>query len=297
MAISDNDANFDDNDGNQVLDGAQQIDGVTYAGGTRVEAEYGVVVTDGTRSWTLVGFNVNNSNPTFGTIEGLAFIGGSGGFPPVGVPLTVTGTFEGPAYLATEYATPICLVAGTRVTTATGPRPIEQLGPGDLVLTRDNGLQPVRWAGQRRVPALAAFAPVRIRRGTLGNRRDLWVSQQHRVLVEGWKAELLFGEAEVLVAAVHLVNDGSIRLMPGGEVCYVHLLFDRHEVIETEGCWTESLFTGSTALASLPPAAHAEILALFPELAGPEAAHRTTSYRVLKRHEARILGPDPQVRA
>lgn len=62
IAISDNDDDFDDNDGNQVLDGTQQIDGVSYASGTRVEAEYGVVVTDGTGSWTLVG--LTSTTPT-----------------------------------------------------------------------------------------------------------------------------------------------------------------------------------------------------------------------------------------
>lgn len=289
IAITDNDADFSDNDGSQTLNGAQTIGGVTYANGTQVEAEYGLVVTDGTNSWTLVGFNVNNSNPSYGTIEGLAFIGGSGGFPPVGVPLTVTSAFEGPAYLAADYATPICLVAGTRVRTATGQRPIEDLGPGDLVLTRDHGMQPVRWAGQRRVGALAGFAPVRIAKGTFGNDRDLWVSQQHRILLEGWRAELLFGESQILVSAVHLVNGHSVSLRSGGQVCYVHLLFDQHEVIETEGCWTESLFVGAGAMSALLPDAQAEILALFPELSAPDHGHGTTAHRVLKRHEADMM--------
>ena len=34
--------------------------------------------------------------------------------------------------------------------TATGPRPVEELVPGDLVLTKDRGLQPLAWTGRRR---------------------------------------------------------------------------------------------------------------------------------------------------
>lgn len=59
--IRDNDRNFSDNDSIQRLDGAQDIDGTTYANNTRVEAEYGLTLTDGVNYWQVVGFNVNNS--------------------------------------------------------------------------------------------------------------------------------------------------------------------------------------------------------------------------------------------
>ena len=51
------------------------------------------------------------------------------------------------------------------------------------------------------VAGAGAGAPVLIPAGALGNTRDLLVSQQHRMLVTGWRAELMFGEPEVLVAA------------------------------------------------------------------------------------------------
>jgi ABC-type branched-subunit amino acid transport system ATPase component len=47
---------------------------------------------------------------------------------------------------------------------------------------------------------------------------------------------------------------------------YWHLLFDRHEVVFSEGARTESLFTGPEALRAVTPAARAEILAIFPDL-------------------------------
>ena len=288
VAITDDDADFQDNDSGQTLNGPATIDGTTYSSGTSVEAEFGIVVSDGTNSWTLVGFNVSTGSPSYATIEGLAFIGGPGGFPPVGVPLTVTSTFEGPAFASSEYATPICLVAGTLVDTASGRVPIETVRPGDLVLTRDNGMQIVNWAGQRRVNALGSFAPVCVAEGTLGNDRALRVSQQHRILLEGWRAELICGQDSVLVPALHLLNDSTIRLAPGGSVTYVHLLFDGHEVIHTNGCWTESLYPGDNALASLLPAARAELLALFPSLAEGWAAYGPLSHPLMSRREAAL---------
>lgn len=66
------DSNFQDNDGNQVLNGTHTIDGVSFATGTRVEAEYGITLSDGVNTWQAIGFNVNNSSPSYATIEGLA---------------------------------------------------------------------------------------------------------------------------------------------------------------------------------------------------------------------------------
>ena len=290
IAITDNDANFEDNDGNQVLNGPATLNGTTYASGTRVEAEYGVTVTDGTNSWTLLGFNVNNSNPSFGTVEGLAFIGGQGGFPPVGVPLTVTSSLEGPSFAAADYATPICMASGTLVETSGGPVPVEDIQTGALVQTRDHGLQPVVWRGARRVFGVASFRPVRFDAGAIGNARPLVLSQQHRVLIEGWEAELMFGHPEVLVPAVHLVNHRDICLAEDGWVTYHHLLLDVHAVMHTEGAWTESLHLGSEAAKHLTPQARQELQGLFPELALMLAVRGAElGYPVLTAREAQAL--------
>ncbi|MEK6248895.1 MAG: Hint domain-containing protein, partial [Planctomycetales bacterium] len=103
-----------------------------------------------------------------------------------------------------------CFVAGTLILTPDGDLPVESLGAGDLVITLDDGPQPVRWIGRRSVEAVDQFAPVHIRAGTFGDHNDLLVSPQHRILIRDVLAELLFGEAEVLVAAKDLVNDRSI---------------------------------------------------------------------------------------
>ncbi|MEO0865270.1 MAG: Hint domain-containing protein, partial [Pseudomonadota bacterium] len=62
---------------------------------------------------------------------------------------------------------------GTHITMASGAQiPIEHLNVGDRVLTRNDGVQDVRWIGQSTVRAVGDFAPIRITAGTLNNLHD-----------------------------------------------------------------------------------------------------------------------------
>jgi hypothetical protein len=73
-------------------------------------------------------------------------------------------------------------------------------------------------------------------------------------------------------------------------VTYIHFMFDQHEVVLSNGCWTESFQPGDHTLQGIGNAQRTEILELFPELgtkqglAGYQAARRS-----LKRHEAMLL--------
>ena len=183
-----------------------------------------------------------------------------------------------------------CFVAGTLIATPHGDKRVEELEPGDMVLTQDNGPQPLRWIGRRVVPAQDNFAPIRIAADTFGRHGELLLSPQHRVLICDALAELLFGETEVLVAAKDLVNDRSVRRIEGGEVEYVHLLFDRHEVIFSEGLATESFLPGPQTTRSFEADLVREICTLFPEI-DPETGegYSPAARRTLKAHEARVL--------
>ncbi|MEB8387620.1 Hint domain-containing protein [Rhodobacteraceae bacterium KMM 6894] len=183
-----------------------------------------------------------------------------------------------------------CFVAGTMIATPDGPVAVETLRPGDMVKTRDEGAQPLRWIGQRQVEAVGEFAPIFIAADTFGAHGDLFLSPLHRVLIRDSLAELLFGEREVLVAARDLVNDHSVRRIEGGQVEYVHILFDRHQVVFSEGLPTESFLPGPQTTSSFESEIVDEICALFPEI------DRETGYgyspaarRTLKRYEARLL--------
>jgi Ca2+-binding RTX toxin-like protein len=208
-------------------------------------------------------------------------------------PNGLTGTVvldDGSLLSFTEIENIICFTPGTLIATPRGARRIEDLAPGDLVVTRDHGLQPVRWIGQRTVAAEGRFAPIRLRPGTLmGLERDLVVSPQHRMLFQGYRAQLLFGDSEVLVPALHLVDGKAVTRDEGGEVTYVHLLFDQHEVIFAEGTATESFHPGDIGLSALDGAAREELFALFPELRSSPGSYGDTARRCLKRHEALLL--------
>ena len=62
----------------------------------------------------------------------------------------------------------------------------------------------------------------------------MMVSPQHRMLIEVARAEMLFGEPEVLVAATHLTTLPGIEQVPTYGTMYIHLLFDRHEIISAD---------------------------------------------------------------
>jgi Hint domain len=168
----------------------------------------------------------------------------------------------------------VCFTPGAVIATAKGPVRVENLALGDRIVTRDNGLQPVRWIGTRSMahPALAGAGhrPVRIRAHAFGPDcpdRDMVVSPNHRVLFTDPALRLSLALPEVLVAAKHLAGRPRIVAITPDKVTYIHLLFDRHEVILANGLWTESFQPGDYSLAGLGDATRAEILALFPELA------------------------------
>ncbi|MFN3209840.1 MAG: Hint domain-containing protein [Roseovarius sp.] len=183
-----------------------------------------------------------------------------------------------------------CFVRGTRILCAQGEVAVEDLQVGDLVVTRDDGLQPLRWVGHREVAGAGAHAPVRIAAGTFGGHAELWLSPLHRVLIHDSLAELLFGEREVLVAAKDLVNDSSVRRIEVEQVDYFHLLFDRHQVIMSEGLPTESFLPGPQIKNSFEAEIVEEICNLFPEI-DPETAegYSPAARRMLRGYEAQIL--------
>jgi hypothetical protein len=183
-----------------------------------------------------------------------------------------------------------CFVAGTLIRTPDGEVPVDALHPGDLVITQDDGAQPLRWIGRRQVAAQGDFAPIRIAADTFGRHRELLLSPLHRVLIRDALAELLFGEREVLIAARDLVNDRSVRRIEGGMVDYVHILFDRHQVVFSEGLATESFLPGPQTTRSFESEIVAEICALFPEI-DPQtgAGYSPAARRTLKSYEARLL--------
>lgn len=182
-----------------------------------------------------------------------------------------------------------CFVRGTNIATETGETPIENLSVGDLVLTK-NGPRPIRWIGSTIIWATRDIAPILIRKGALGNHQDLRVSPQHRMLISGCWAELLFGENEVLVAAKALINDKTIIRVEGGSVEYFHILFDIHEIVFSEGIPSESFHPGEWGLKAFGHETREEIFRLFPELRRDCTAYGPSAHLSLTNYEAAVLG-------
>ncbi|MCB1338384.1 MAG: Hint domain-containing protein [Maritimibacter sp.] len=210
------------------------------------------------------------------------------------------GRFSGPHKEVQSAPAPRvnCFTPGTLISTPRGEVPIERIGVGDTIVTRDNGVQEVRWIGRKTLsgPALrfdTRLHPVRIRAGALGPdlpARDLCVSPNHRLLLVGEHPELDAGESEVFVSAKHLLGTRGVERVEPVEVTYLHLMFDRHEVVLSEGAWTESFHPTDEALDAAGEASRDELFELFPELR--DAATRRTrraARRTLAAGEAKRL--------
>lgn len=154
----------------------------------------------------------------------------------------------------------VCFVSGTRLGTPTGPVAIEDLRPGDRLLTCvDGSTRPIRWIGHRaldltRHPEPEVLYPVLIESGALGDGvpcRDLRLSPDHALYHDG-----------ALIPVKHLVNGISVRRLPVAHVTYWHVELDRHDVILAEGVPAESyldvgdrvFFANGGGVVSLHPA-------------------------------------------
>lgn len=251
------------------------------------------VVTDGTSSYTGTQIPTGAGRPPL-----LMFLDK---MPPAGTELWVVREIaEAPPVHRVGDVPPgvICFAAGTRIDTPKGAVPVEALGPGDRIQTKDDGVQEILWTGYRRMSGARLYAmpqlrPIRIRSGALGADRpegDLIVSPQHRVLVKGRAAEVLFQTSEVLVAAEDLLNDSTILVDHTlGEVTYVHLMLERHQVVWANGVETESFHPANTSLDTVPDDQRAALVEVFPMLAHDPYCYGDFARRNLTASEAAIL--------
>ncbi len=218
-----------------------------------------------------------------------------------GNPENGTVTFsDGTTLTFTNIETVIpCFTPGSRVKVERGTYKVEDLRVGDLIETRDNGLQPIRWIGHKQLnqcdlAQAPHLRPIRIRKGALGKgvpNRDMQVSPQHCMLIEGNQAELLFGADQVLVRAKHLTHLPGVEVVSACErVTYIHLMCDAHEVIRVDNAWTESFQPGDMVHNQEAREIFGDLLAEFPEL-GTEGgrAHYVSARLSLKAHEAALI--------
>lgn len=160
----------------------------------------------------------------------------------------------------------LSLARGTLIACEDGEVAIENIKAGDIVNTLSDGPQVVRWIGESATRAQA----VCIQPGALSEdspTRPLIVTPAHQLVISSWRAELLFGSGEVLVAASALVNGTSIAFTQAETALpYFQILFDKHEIIRANGAPCASFYPSAPALAGLDPKARIDLQMQFPEI-------------------------------
>lgn len=185
------------------------------------------------------------------------------------------------------------LCTGTTLRTPCGGRRVEFLRVGDLIVTRDNGLQPVRLIWTRTVsaaeiaadPSLApvVFLPRAI--GPLMPQRSVSIGAAHRVLVPGWRLLDVDDSENSLVPARDMAgqNDSSYIDRSPEEVTYYNIVFDEPQVFCVNGLPVESFTPTEEALRSTPLEARAELKKVFSNLLPHFDAYPAPKYKVRER--------------
>lgn len=187
----------------------------------------------------------------------------------------------------------LCFTSGTLIETPFGMRDVADLRRGDLVLTADAGPQPVQIKAETTADTTHPdLAPITIRANAIAPsvpQMDLTVSPQHRILVKGWRAQMFFGSPELLVPAKGLINDCTIIRAPQPQTRYIHIGFDAHHIITSNGLATESLHAGHVSKSGISDAARNELFTLFPDLRTAPSAWAPTVRPTVTAREARVL--------
>ena len=256
ISVSDDEAMLQENDAApaQTLAAPVTISGKSCAPGGHVETEHSLLLmpkgaTDPADGVEVHVISIDNAivglSATDRLVEGQSYI--------VESEISIS-----PTVLYSDLV--VCFAAGTAILTPSGLRRVETLRPGDLVLTADDGPQPLAWVGRQVARGTGRTAPVRIARGALGAQRDLYLSPQHRLVLPQP------GGGEVLLAAKALLGRPGVRRAPRVRIQYHHLLFERHQVVFADGAAAESLYPGPMALRSLGAGSRAAIGRALPGL-------------------------------
>ncbi len=182
------------------------------------------------------------------------------------------------------------LCGDTNVRTPLGARHVSILHPGDMVVTRDNGLQPVRMVWSWTVTAAQMqerpdLAPIRLRPRAIGPMmpaRDLRIASGHRALIPGYRISGVADTQPCLMRVGELAtaSDAAYIDMSTQSVTFYNLVFDSQEVFCAEGLPVESFCPSPKSMAEMDVAARGTLLDLFPQMATkkgryPSLAHPT----------------------
>lgn len=193
---------------------------------------------------------------------------------------TTAGRAAGPEEIARLPA----LGPGTMIATADGPQPIDWLRPGDMILTRDNGLKPLVWLGHHVMPLRAPTTsrPLRIAAAAFGPthpEHETIASPGLGILLAGAELKFWFTEGEMFGRLAEICTAPHAE---GRQSLYT-LLFEAPEIVLANGIWVGSVQFDAAYAALLPAELRAN---LRPHLT---AAHAQPARSWLERWEVEMF--------
>lgn len=163
------------------------------------------------------------------------------------------------------------------IATAQGERPLSEIRTGDEVLTRANGLQPVRWV--RRVMLdwndlrdRPHLKPIVFPKGALGHglpEDDTYLPPHHRLVVSKRDLTRIAEKQQVLSSARSLAGGYGVHEANAMSVVYTHLQFDQTQLVLINGIWVEAFNPQDERRGAAFDAQREELCDLFPSLANP----------------------------
>lgn len=189
----------------------------------------------------------------------------------------------------------IGLHGSANVRTPCGPRHVSNLRTGDLVVTRDNGLQPVRMVfgrtvSQAEMAADPSLAPIRLKPRCIGPmmpQRDLLIAGDHRILIPGYRLadQPDTGSALILARDIAGTSDGAYVDRSFDEVVYYNLVFDAQQVFSANGLPVESFHVSDRSIATLDRKVRGDLEQVFPDLRSTADHYPTLRYPVTSREQ------------
>ena len=166
---------------------------------------------------------------------------------------------------------------GALLTTDRGPRPVEDLWPGDRVMTTSHGMQPITWRGRTQMlpgsdPTRSSVTSlVRLTQDALGFRKpsiDLLLGPAARLAHRGPLCRQITGDDTVFVPILDFLDyDTVIEVHPVSPVDVFQLGFASHARLAVGGgIEIETLHPGLPHLLRHRKDVLAALLALFPHV-------------------------------
>jgi hypothetical protein len=188
--------------------------------------------------------------------------------------MTVLTKIEGVASFDTDL--PLGLAPQTNVRTPCGARRVENLRPGDLIVTRRDGLQPVRMIWKRTISAseVAAdpsLAPIVLNPRAIGPmmpQTELRLAGSHRLLMPGYRMEGMEDTDACLVRARDLIDTSDEAWVDRErrDTTYYNLVFDAHQVFAANGLPVESFLPSPALVCGLADEEREELARVLPDL-------------------------------